>query len=153
MVTAVKQGSIAFLLAAGLVLALVCLSFQAGQAAGPGRPAGDGLAHVGMDHPGPGMHHVGMRHVGMYQADGAKAPTSLSGDAALQASANPPCCPPAQMDDLCVTLCMMASSFLAPSFLAADAPASCQLVTWPAGNSDVAGLGAACEPPPPKSLA
>lgn len=136
MVNAVKQGWIAFLLAAGLVLALVCLSFQAGQAAGPGKLAGVGYAHVG-------MHHADMAH----------APTSLIGAEALQASANHPCCPPAQMDDVCVTLCMMASSILAPSFEAADAPASYQLVNWPAGNSDVAGLGAACEPPPPKSLA
>ena len=136
MVNAVKQGWIAFLLATGLVLALVCLSFQAGQAARPGRLAGDGYAYVGMHH-----------------ADRAHAPTSLSTDTALQASAGHPCCPPAQMDDVCVTLCMMASSFLAPSFLAADAPASYELVNWPAGNSDVSGLGEACEPPPPKSLA
>lgn len=141
MVNAVKQGSIAFLLATGLVLALVCLSFEAGQAAGPGRLAGDGPAHVGMD------------HLGMSHADMVWAPTSLIDDATLQASANHPCCPPAQMDDVCVTLCMMASSILAPSFLAADAPASYQLVNWPAGNSDVSGLGEACEPPPPKSLA
>lgn len=141
MVNAVKQGWIAFLLATGLVLALVCLSFQAGQTAGPGRLAGAGLAHVGMD------------HLGMSHADMVWAPTSLSGAEALQASANHPCCPPAQMDDVCVTLCMMASSFLAPSFLAADAPAFYELVNWPAGNSDVTGLGEACEPPPPKFLA
>lgn len=141
MVNAVKQGWIAFLLATGLVLALVCLSFQAGQAAGPGRLAGDSPAHAGMD------------HLGMSHADMGRAPTSLIGAEALQASANHPCCPPAQMDDVCVTLCMMASSFLAPSFLAADAPACYELVNWPAGNSDVTGLGEACEPPPPKFLA
>ncbi|MFN4008985.1 MAG: hypothetical protein ACK4K8_03415 [Pannonibacter sp.] len=146
MVNAVKQGWIAFLLATGLVLALVCLSFQAGQAAGSSRLAGDGPAHVGMNHSG--MHHADMGHAEM-----GLAPTSQTGVAALQASAKHPCCPPAQMDDVCVTLCMMASSFLAPSVLAADAPASFQLVNWLAGNSDVTGLGDACEPPPPKSLA
>ncbi|WP_439530955.1 hypothetical protein [Pannonibacter sp.] len=136
MVNAVKQGWIAFLLATGLVLALVCLSFQAGQAAGAGRLAGVGPAQVGMHH-----------------SDMDPAPTSLSSAEALQVSASHPCCPPAQMDDVCVTLCMMASSILAPSYAAADAPASYRLVNWPAGNSDVTGLGEACEPPPPKSLA
>lgn len=141
MVNAVKQGWIAFLLATGLVLALVCLSFQAGQAAGAGRLAGAGHAHVGMN------------HSGMSHAEMGLAPTSLTGAEALQASASHPCCPPAQMDDVCVTLCMMASSFLAPSFVAADGPASYEFVNWPAGNSDVTGLGEACEPPPPKFLA
>ena len=151
MVDAVKQGWIAFLLATGLVLALACLSFQAGQAAGAGRLAGDGLVPVVMKHAG--MKHVGMSHAPVPPDSLDPAPTSLTGAEALHASANHPCCPPAQMDDLCVTLCMMASSFLAPSFVAADASATYQRVNWPAVRSDVTGLGEACEPPPPKFLA